>query len=289
MTLNRWKISSPNAIAVARPTAVVSSMARMVWIDRTAIHSIETMAIRAIPPIRKARSARVANSSSSSGTGPVSRTLTPLASVRPRACTARRMSWEASEPGSSLAKSSRGSTRITLRSWCGSIFPALTRLCQEKKAGLPDSICSSASARREAGDCRSCTEAWPAASPVAKVDRVLISPRRLGSDASGPRNGWALISLAMLAFTSAVDRNSRPLWRQKGVASGRWIELNSGPSLPSRSASAAADSSASSGVLPSITTTIWPWAGKRASNAACRWRQSSVCDNSWSVSVVMAK
>ena len=49
-----------------------------------------------------------------------------------------------------------------------------------------------------------------------------MSPRRLGSAASGPRNGWAVINWLIDDFTSASEANKSPFCLKKASASGRF-------------------------------------------------------------------
>ncbi len=74
----------------------------MILFERTAIHSISRMAEIISAAIMPARSVKVMNSSSASGTGPVRRTVTPSSGVKcsPRAI--RRSSFVAAAPGVSL-------------------------------------------------------------------------------------------------------------------------------------------------------------------------------------------
>ncbi len=115
-------------------------------------------------------------------------------------------------------------------------------------------------------------------------------PRREGSAANGPSTGWAVISWLVVSLTSCRERNSRPFWAKNGPPSGR--STDSAMSLRAEifAASAAAELSASSGVLPSTTTTMRPSpCGKALSTAASRWRHGVLSEISWAVSVVMAK
>ncbi len=122
------------------------------------------------------------------------------------------------------------------------------------------------------------------------AERLFITPRRLGSAASGPRKGWAVMTLLVVVSTSFRDSSIRPFWAKNGPPSGRRTVLATSLRWASRSAMPAAACSASSGVRPSITTTIWSvfW-GKAASTAASFWRQAVLGEISCAVSVVMAK
>ncbi len=79
---------------------VVIMMAAVTRVERTASHSISSTAPIMAEAIRTARSARLANSSSDSGTGPVRRTVMPFCGVRPASLAIWRMAALVSEPGS---------------------------------------------------------------------------------------------------------------------------------------------------------------------------------------------
>ncbi|MEJ0064550.1 MAG: hypothetical protein WDM85_03305 [Caulobacteraceae bacterium] len=98
-----WKITSPSAAATARPAKVVIRIAAISRAERTASHSIRTMAATATIVIGKARSARLPNSSSSSGTGRSAARRRPGRGPTPGPW--RRLGWRrpAAAPGSSWA------------------------------------------------------------------------------------------------------------------------------------------------------------------------------------------
>ena len=64
-----------------KPEPSVTSMAPMIFTERSANQSVSRMADIMRMPIGSARSATLANSSSAIGTGPVSRTETPVSGV----------------------------------------------------------------------------------------------------------------------------------------------------------------------------------------------------------------
>ena len=81
-----------------------------------------------------------------------------------------------------------------------------------------------------------------------------------------------------------------PFWLKKVPPSGRRTWVNSLGLACSLSVSRAAAASASSGVLPSITTAVrFVFCGKAASNRAWRMRQPTLASISCSLSVLMAK
>ena len=82
------------------PTRVVIMIAAVTRADRTASHSISSTAPIMTEAISTARSARLANSSSDRGTGPVRRTVTPFSGVRPASRATLRMASLTSAPGS---------------------------------------------------------------------------------------------------------------------------------------------------------------------------------------------
>ena len=78
-------------MVMARPTNRVTRMAKMILKLRSASHRVSSTPPIIAPTISPTRSVRVANSSSDSGTGPVSRTRTPCSGVRPRSRAAARI------------------------------------------------------------------------------------------------------------------------------------------------------------------------------------------------------
>ena len=93
--------------------------------------SIVTTALSAAP------SASVANSSSASGTGPVSRTRTRGSAANPVSRTASRIAATARAPGCSAPKSSTGCTRMKRRSSRGSGARPMISVRHEKRGTCP--------------------------------------------------------------------------------------------------------------------------------------------------------
>ena len=210
--------------------------------ERTASHRVSSTPASIAPPISPARSARVANSSSDSGTGPVSRTRTPLSGVR---CSDRRR-----RRGSRRSPLRPAPARRSRASACTSMKRRISSR-PRRRAGdqrAPGQIVGLAlrrgfeHCRRNAPSARRCRRAWPGpwSTPTSAVERLVMMPRRDGSAASGPRNGCAAISCCVVAFTSVSGRNSRPFWLKKSPPSGRRTAGNSSCSAASRSVSAAA-------------------------------------------------
>src|SRR5258706_11112932 len=160
----------------------------------------------------------------------------------------------------------------------------------ERNSVLPLAAAANTSAKREIARSKSASLAWPLLTPKSTVDRLLMIPRKLGSDASPPRKGWALISCWLVSCTSLRDRNSNPFWLKNGPPSGRRTWLKSLGSAANFSVRRAAADSASSGVTPSITTKVrlvcW---GKAESKRAWRMRQPTLASISCSLSLFMAK
>ena len=130
----------------------------------------------------------------------------------------------------------------------------------------------------------------PAAMPWAPRVRVPISPRRLGSAASGPRKACWEMSCSVVLASSSVDRNRSPLRSKNGPLSG-WRTLRSRSSCgPSACASRSDASAARSGVSPSMTTSIRSVrCGKALSRAASFRRQGTSAAIRRAVSVLIEK
>ena len=204
----------------------------MIRAERTASHSISTMAQQRDEAIGRARSARRAEllvlqrhragQPHAYAVGRIERRA-PRASARMRVA-GRRAGLELAEVELGAAPA------MILRSSRGSALPPPTSARQEKKAGLPASSClqgvgEPAHRRRPAttaGSVRRLT-------PCSAVSSALISPRSDGSAAIGPRNGSAAISRSMLALDVAPwTRTAGPPRPRTSPPSGRRTE-GSGP------------------------------------------------------------
>ncbi len=115
MMLNTPIKTSPSPMVSASPTTKVTRMAKMILKERSASHNVASTPAIIAAAISPARSVRVPNSSSDSGTSPVSRTRTPCSGVRSRPRAATRMAALAPAPGSKALKSSRGLTSMKRR------------------------------------------------------------------------------------------------------------------------------------------------------------------------------
>ncbi len=80
----------------------MTRIAAIIFTERTANHRQASTAISMEPVTSQTLSDREANSSSDSGTDPVSRTVTPLAGVRPIAFASARIVSAAAPPGLSV-------------------------------------------------------------------------------------------------------------------------------------------------------------------------------------------
>ena len=196
-------------------------MATISRAERTASHSIRMMAPTATTAIGSARSASVPNSSSSSGIGPVSRTLTPLRGVERQRRARRRGSrrWPLRRAPAGL-KSSLRIDQDDLAQLARIGWPEISAR-QEKNAGLAgfeplERVGQRGHRLATAMRAGSGRRRRPAGRWRARPSR----PRSDGSAAIGPRNGSAAISRLMLDFTSAVDSKSRPSLAQNVAAVG---------------------------------------------------------------------
>ena len=151
--LKVWTASNPVAAVRISPTAVVATIASTVFAERVANHKAISNAATMIAPTSPIFSCSEPNSSSDSGTSPVTPTATPWPASR---CCAAAWAWTAataSSPGWRLLKSSLGCTVMIWRN--GGPEPPLlpeNRVCHEKNAGFPAVAAVTASAiRRNAG------------------------------------------------------------------------------------------------------------------------------------------
>ena len=196
---------APAPPPTARPTKVVTRIATITRAERTASHSISTMAANATSGDRQRALGQGAEllvlqrHRAGQAHGDAVRRVEVAASGRRRGC------GRGVGPGSSWPKSSLGLTSRT-RSSRGSGLAAadqrapgeerrLARLQRLQRVRQPG--------RRliEVGEGRLSR----CVTPVASVERVEATPRKLGSAASEPRNGSALISCAIWSLTSLVD------------------------------------------------------------------------------------
>ncbi len=122
------------------------------------------------------------------------------------------------------------------------------------------------------------------------VSMAFMTPRRLGSAASGPRKPWAAISWFRVDCTSERGSSSSPSLWKKGPPFGRRTLMNRPDWACSAWVSRPAADSASSGVWPSITTAVTSsFCGKAEAMRALFWRHFSLGEISAAVSVDMAK
>ena len=94
-------------------------------------------------------------------------------------------------------------------------------LRQEKDGRSPRRTASSAPAMAAIAGFMSSSVVFPSRRPSVDCEMAPSTPRKLGSAASVPRNGSALMSWAVSRLTSSTERNSTPLRAKKGPPSGR--------------------------------------------------------------------
>ena len=163
-------------------------------------------------------------------------------------------------------------------------------VCHEKNTSFPVTIAPSVSAKRRIGTAISASFASPSSMPSRAVERLVITPRRLGSVATGPKNGWAWMSCAVIVSTSDSGKKSNPLWSKKEPPSGWRTERNSPTSRLNSAESSPALLAAISGVAPSTTTTIRSVRfGNAFSKSALFSRHGRSAEIKSRLSVVMAK
>ena len=255
-----------------------------------ASHSTRMTTRRVTAPFRPAPSATVANSSSASATDPVRRTLTPLSAVKLSLEIASRIEVVALPPGSRASKSRTGWMSTKRRSSEGFGARPVISLRHEKAGLSPFARRSRASAMATTAGLRSSSSAFPRRTPSIDCDKVRRTPRSVGSAASVPRKGWALISSAVSRRTSSTERKRTPLRAKNSPPSGRLMLRITSERGERSLTSASAASSAASGVVASTTAMIWlvDWGNALSSMISC-WRHGSELERSSLLSVVMAK
>ncbi len=198
------------------------------------------------------------------------------------------MASVAARPGSSVLKSSTGSTSMKRRSSCGSGGLPLATTRQEKLAGRPSSASCTVSDAMAIGRARSSSSIWPYCTPTSPIDSARRAPLRLGSAASLSRRGLARTKPSVNPATSPVGKyitpfrsKKRPLciWRTARIRSER---------DPSAWANRIEDCSTSSGVGAS-TTTRMSGCGKAFMNSNDRCVHRKLGEKRSLTSVSMAK
>ena len=155
--------------------------------------------------------------------------------------------------------------------------PPATSVRHEKKAGWPATAFSNVAASAVIGGSMSWSVAWPRLIPSRMLEMAVRTPRRLGSAASGAKEGLRLHERPswlprLPPSTAATARCDRKTGRRRGVARcGKGRAFRAAPRRvvwPRRSAS--------SGVAPSTTTMVRLLnCGNAASNASSCWRHSN--------------
>ncbi len=160
---------------------------------------------------------------------------------------------------------------------------------QEKVGCLPCSTFSRVSAIATTAGRISSSVVFLSRTPSSDCEMAPRIPRSVGSRASVPRKGSALISSFILRCTSSTLRNRIPLRAKNSPPSGRvMVRIMSFRSMRALT-NASAASSAASGVLPSMTAINWSVrCGKRSFSLISCWRQGSELDKSLPLSVLMA-
>ena len=255
----------------------------------SASHSTKRTMRIVTAPFSSAPSATVANSSSERATDPVRRTVTPLSGVNPNFAIVARMAFVAAPPGWRSPKLRTGWMFTNRRSSDGSGARPVISLRQEKAGRLPSARRSRASAIAVTAGLRSSSVDFFRRTPSIDCDRAPRTPRNVGSAASVPRKGSALINSAVSRRTSSTVWKRKPLRAKNSPPSGRLIVRITSDRSVSASTNAAAASSAASGVVESTTAMIRSvrWGKSSLSRISC-WRQGSELDRSLLLSVVMA-
>ncbi len=186
-------------------------MARMMRKERSASHRVSSTPASIAPTIRPARSVRVANSSSDSGTGPVRRIRTPCSGVR--SSVRRRLADRGAgrrprlqrievQPGFDLDEAA---DLLRLGRRAGEQRPPgqVSRCCPSRP---PEHV---GETRHRGVDIGKLRLAWP--TPSSTVSRLVMMPRSDGSAASEPRKGCALINWPVVAcdFLAATGTAGR--------------------------------------------------------------------------------
>ena len=212
--LSRPTVSAAKPAVVARPAARVASSRRTSCTERNPTSSRSRTPPSAIAVVSPAPLRREANSSSESGTGPVSWTRTPRSGVRPSSRAACRIASLALAPGSSAPKSSTGRIRMMRWSSCAPGGVPVSSVLHAGGCG-----CGLASVARLFPTARKAGTSGPmSACPPAAPSRASPSaparPRRLGSDERRPSSGCASTSFWLRSLSSSSERNRRPYWRK---------------------------------------------------------------------------
>ena len=167
-------------------------------------------------------------------------------------------------------------------------WPVISRR-QEKAGCLPCATPSRASAIAVTAGLMPSSVVFPKRTPSIDCESAPRTPCRVGSAASVPRKGSALISCAISLRTSSTDLKRMPLRAKNSPPSGRLTVRIRSDWGASALASAAAASSAASGVVASTTAMIRSVrCGKRSLSRISCWRQGSELDRSLLLSVLMA-
>ena len=255
----------------------------------SASHSTKRTTSIVTTPFRAAPSATVANSSSERATDPVRRTVMPLSGVNLNFAIVARMAFVAAPPGWRSPKLRTGWMFTNRRNSDGSGARDVISFRQEKGGRLPSARRSRASAIAVTAGLRSSSVVFFRRSPSIDCEMAPRMPRNVGSAASVPRKGSALINAAVSRRTSSMVSKRMPLRAKNSPPSGRLIMRTTSGRGVSASTNAVAASSAASGVVESMTAMIRSvrWGKSWLSRVSC-WRQGRELDSSLLLSVVMA-
>ena len=157
-------------------------------------------------------------------------------------------------------------------------WPVISRR-QENAGCFPCATLSRASAIAVTAGLMPSSVVFPRRTPSIDCEIAPRTPCRVGSAASVPRKGSALINWAMSLRTSSTDLKRMPLRAKNSPPSGRVTVRITSDWGASASASAEAASSAPSGVVASTTAMIRSvrWGKSSLSLISC-WRQGSELD-----------